>query len=282
MSLALQSLKFDVDLLLRSQGVSPATTVPFIVKKYGSLLALAAGRSPRFTVRDAKYTARNISELGTLQSCITDMSSVVIASKILPDQCTVIDVGANVGQFCHALKVFRPAAKVVCLEPDQESFRRLQLNTQDFSDVHLLNVGAGERSESLQFFRHDLSGMSSFVPLAEHDYPESRIETLDVGPLDEYLEPFVELLHGQIDLLKIDVEGFESSVLKGAGNTLRRSRYLLIELSLARDTDGTSNLDVLDLVRVHCPKARIVRLGRALGSTASGDPVCQDALLSLQ
>jgi hypothetical protein len=97
---------------------------------------------------------------------------------------------------------------------------------------------------------------------------------VDVARLDDVL-PAGEM----IDILKIDVEGFELEVLKGSIESLRRTRYLLLELGLGRQDDGR-NLEVLSLVKSLAPDSRIIRFGRPLGGTAQ--PACQDVLISLQ
>ena len=82
---------------------------------------------------------------------------------------------------------------------------------------------------------------------------------------------------GPVDLVKIDVEGFEIEVLRGATALLGRTRYLLIELSLGRE-DSTANLEVLR-TSTTSPRARIVRMGRPLGNPNA--PICQDVLIDL-
>jgi hypothetical protein len=61
-----------------------------------------------------------------------------------------------------------------------------------------------------------------------------------------------ELALDHIDLLKIDVEGFEFEVLKGAGQILQKTDAVIIEVSLVRNT-GTSGLlvEMLDCLARH-------------------------------
>ena len=47
-----------------------------------------------------------------------------------------------------------------------------------------------------------------------------------------------------IDLIKIDVEGFEMEVLKGAEKTLGKVRYIMIELNNATKKYGSSNIEI--------------------------------------
>ncbi len=96
---------------------------------------------------------------------------------------------------------------------------------------------------------------------------------MDVARLDDVLVD-----NDFVDLLKVDVEGSELDVLQGGIEVLRRTRYLLIEIGLGRDTRG-NNLELMSLVRDAAPGAKIIRFGRPLGSLA--DPIAQDVLISM-
>ena len=104
---------------------------------------------------------------------------------------------------------------------------------------------------------------------------ETRGIELHVERLDDVLASKAD----RIDLLKLDVEGFEGPVLKGAKETLQRSHYLLLELGLGRTSPGTTNLEVLTWVHSEVPGASILRMGRLLGSPEA--PLGQDVLINL-
>ena len=212
-----------------------------------------------------------MSGLGTLQSSIVDFYDDIVASVSLPDCPLIIDVGSNIGQFVNAAKLFYPQAKVVCFEPDPDTFADLRINTRTLSGVELHNVGLGAEDETRTFYRHELSGMSSFSPDADDEAHRRGTSELEVRRLDDLVAPEV-----RPDLLKIDVEGFERQVLAGGWETVRRSRYLLLELSLGR-RDGASNLHLLRDIVNHVPGASVIRFGRPLGEAHS--PVCQDVLI---
>jgi hypothetical protein len=83
-----------------------------------------------------------------------------VLSRVAP---VIVDVGANVGQFCNAAKLFFPDAKVFAFEPDPRVYAQLRKNTSAMVGVECFNVGVGVSTERHPLHRHRYSVMSSFV-----------------------------------------------------------------------------------------------------------------------
>lgn len=275
MSLIQKSLQLDAD-LLRIPALSVGQRLGFLGQKYCALALLALGKRAEIRLGSLRYEATDMSALGTLQSSIVDFYHDIIAPRVItePDP-VVIDIGANAGQFCNAVKLFLPAAQVFSFEPDPEVFRQLERNTAHLGGVRLYNLGVGDQAERLPFYVHELSAMSSFQQYDGVSYDPAQTKYLEVRRLDEVLPAGTD-----IDLLKVDVEGFELKVLGGADEAIRRARYLLIEVGLAREQVVDTNLALFSAVQSAAPEARIVKFGRPLGNPAT--PMCQDVLLRLR
>jgi FkbM family methyltransferase len=271
-TLAAKSVELDLA-LMRINALPLQWRVRFLLKKYKMLLRLRSGRPAWFAIRPLSLLIRNISGFGTLQSSIIDFFDDVVSSGVLGPAPLIVDVGANVGQFANAAKLFFPEARVVSFEPDPDTYADLQVNTRVLRDVESHNIGLGDRDEVLSFYRHELSVMSSFSAQTDVAHHRGRAE-LPVRRLDDVLDP-----DDRPDLLKIDVEGFERQVLEGAWETVSRSSYVLIELSLGRP-DGAGNLQLLRDIVGHVPNAAIVRFGRPLGGRRR--PMCQDVLIRVE
>ena len=270
--LAQRSLRLDVR-TARSSGWSGRDRARFLASKPRVLARLLRRLPASIPVGGVPYLVREIADVGTLQSAIADVFEMLgPRSDDLPTDAVVVDVGAHRGEFMAAVKQLRPAAVVRSFEPDPTVYADLAANAVQWPGVTPRCVALGGHPGRMTLHRAPLSVMSSLRPswpaADDVDTIEVEVVTLDAACID--LE--------RVDLLKIDVEGFEDAVLDGAHQLLLRSRFLLIELSMARS--GASNLDVLSAVHSRLPRARIVSIGRPLGNSST--TLCQDVLLDLQ
>jgi FkbM family methyltransferase len=154
----------------------------------------------------------------------------------------VLDVGANIGEVCFNMaKVVGSSGAIHSFEPEPFIFSKLleNYNLNSFDNIHLNNIALGEiESEAMLAAQVDdnrggtriQSGMAKGV----------KVKVLTI---DKYVSDIE--LH-KLNLIKIDVEGFELKVLKGAEGTLRRFKPMLfIELNddnLHHQNDSASAL----------------------------------------
>ena len=141
---------------------------------------------------------------------------------------TVVDVGANRGQFSlFALHSF-PAARIVSLEPlsaPAERFRRVFAGEQRVT-LHTAALGPQIGQSTMHVSGHDDS--SSLLPITPvqaklfRGTEEVRTETVRIGTLSEFLDSTSIV---EPALLKLDVQGYELEALRGCGD---RQRPVLI------------------------------------------------------
>jgi FkbM family methyltransferase len=149
-----------------------------------------------------------------------------------------VDVGANVGGF--SVRAGKMGARVIAVEPDPDNYRVLKLNLELNQCIryHAFNIAAGSKEETHQLYGDSTVGYS----LKQVKGIQTKC-LVKVKPLDVALR---SLLNGQeIDLLKVDVEGLELEVLKGAKGLLKRTRYIMVEVSPITEARMREVLDLL-------------------------------------
>ncbi|MGD1856060.1 MAG: FkbM family methyltransferase [Leptolyngbyaceae cyanobacterium] len=135
------------------------------------------------------------------------------------DSTTILDIGGNIG--CTAILFGTLAGKVHVFEPSQTTFSFLDKNVVDsgMKNIVLHNIGLGSESmeTTLTFAPSNRSG--GFVSNQTSANSDHIVEKIVVRQLDEIA---TQLNFQQLDFIKIDVEGFEGHVLRGATETLSR------------------------------------------------------------
>jgi FkbM family methyltransferase len=160
---------------------------------------------------------------------------------------SIVDVGANEGQFARsALKHF-PGAHVYCFEPLPGPFRALQAWAAERpAAISVFNVALGEEESQAEMFVHaDHTPSSSLLKSTELStrlYPFTSRQTSVVVPirrLDDVISAAPRRLEPDV-LVKLDVQGFEGRVLRGARALMQQARACIVEISLDTLYDGQS------------------------------------------
>lgn len=131
---------------------------------------------------------------------------------------TVLDVGANVGQWATVLLSMHRGAQIYCFEPSPEAFVELQRNMEGKAVLH--NLAASDNSEErLLFADVPGSGLGSFYERrlpggAQTSATQVRAVRIDAFCAEQGID--------HVDLLKIDSEGHELAILRGASGILDR------------------------------------------------------------
>lgn len=150
-----------------------------------------------------------------------DTTSLLIA--LCNETTNAIDVGANIGLTSIALSQVCTKGKVIAIEPVPQTFGFLESNIEaaNASNVSLVNIALGAASGSVDMFVNDNNLAASFVTHTNvGEQCAIRLATLDQVVCERSLP--------SVDFIKIDVEGFELEVLRGASDTLSRFRPIVL------------------------------------------------------
>lgn len=183
----------------------------------------------------------------------------------------VLDVGANTGSYAAAVARLAPSARIIAFEPHPATFRRLQerLAAIDRGHVEAVNLAVGDASGILElhdFADADGSTQASLSAEAVALYGAGVVShPVEVTTLDDFL---AARDIGCVDYLKIDTEGYDLNVLKGARRALAEGRIRVIQFEFvaANITTGVRMRDffeVLDGYDIHriCLNGALLPLG---------------------
>jgi FkbM family methyltransferase len=140
---------------------------------------------------------------------------------------TVLDVGANIGIFSIAFAdAVGTQGKVLALEPLPQNIERLKNNLElnHFHNVQIFPVAAGQVNGEVKLhLADDLAYASTIAVVGKHG--NNQVMTTSIRKLDEIWQ---QVGSPQVTVLKIDVEGGELEVLKGAEELLKVCQPLIM------------------------------------------------------
>lgn len=137
-----------------------------------------------------------------------------IMSNFLNDRCIVYDVGGNIGY--HATAFATMAKEVHVFEPNNKNFELLERNTAHYNNVYLYNSAVSDEDgvAFISDYETDLPGNYGVCEISSQGQQCQKLRLDSLG-LD------------MPDLIKIDVEGHELAVIKGAANIIASNKPMI-------------------------------------------------------
>jgi len=151
---------------------------------------------------------------------------------------TLVDIGGNSGYWAEDFLHYFPKAKINAFEPVPEMFKQYKKRFEKNAHVAAYNVALGDEMERREINVAKDYGLTSF-----HTYSE---ELKDMNTqFKERIDVAIDLLdnyNSQIDIsmdskliMKVDVQGFESKVLKGGKKVFGRADMIILECSFVNE-----------------------------------------------
>jgi len=181
------------------------------------------GKNRRMAVWANDWVGANIYINGVYEKPELDMLMRLVDSRL-----TVLDIGANVGN--HSIYFSDKFLRVWAFEPNPETYRLLTFNVT--YPVYPYNYAIGDYNGETNLWMHDEPGMCSGT---RNTGKGIRVE---MRKLDSFK-------FDTVSLIKIDVEGMEYEVLKGAERTIRRYSPVIAFEQSAEDIKNRRCLDLL-------------------------------------
>jgi len=167
----------------------------------------------------------------------------------------IFDVGANTGQYARELFSLGYKGKIVSIEPLSEAYNQLLKHSENNANwIIAERYALGDKNEDSEINITENSVSSSLMeilPGHTDSEPASKIigkENIKVYTLDSIADKFI--VDNNITFLKIDTQGFEEKVLKGAETTLKRVKGVQLELSLVKLFEGQKlYLELIEMMK---------------------------------
>jgi FkbM family methyltransferase len=192
----------------------------------GSALGRLAGAT-RDVIEMLRTAYLNPERLGTVAN---DQLATSLITRLGRPNTRFVDVGAHIGSIIAAVAQHDRSIQIVALEamPDKVAALRKKFPT---CEIHECAAGAAE-GEAKFFVNTKLSGYSSLGQPADAAASDIREIRVPVKTLDGLLAPT------GVDAMKIDVEGAELGVLRGAATLVTQSRPTIMFESGPQESDG--------------------------------------------
>ena len=142
--------------------------------------------------------------------------------KELKQNMVCVDLGSNIGYYAVIeSNIIGESGKIFAIEPSPVNFPILKLNLENQKKNNFLayNIAIGDKNEDMEFIISAKSNWSKIRMNNEKINPEDKIIKIPVKTLDSFVqENDIE----KIDILRMDVEGFEYNIIVGANNVLEK------------------------------------------------------------
>jgi FkbM family methyltransferase len=181
------------------------------------------------------YGAWSLPELRILE----EMASRLRARR--PGPINFVDVGANTGH--HTLFMARIADQVLAIEPfpPLQSLINERILINGLMNVRVAPVALGEKNEILNYYPDESNNIRNGTFLPNFEESSAQPGKLQVKKGDDY---FDEVEFGRIDLMKVDVEGFEPFVFRGLQNRIMKDRPIILTEMSAESRSGFGSENV--------------------------------------
>jgi FkbM family methyltransferase len=159
----------------------------------------------------------------------------------LPERIRIVDVGAYRGDFAAAALAAFPGSSALLFEPGPSKAAALRERYRGNPAVRVFEVALGDERGDAPLHEREESATDSLLPFAEA--AEETTHLVRVRRLDEVLD---EEGVPSVDLVKVDTQGYDLRVLRGAAETLARCHpALLVEAIFTPLYRGQASFDEL-------------------------------------
>ncbi|HLS31222.1 MAG TPA: FkbM family methyltransferase [Flavobacteriaceae bacterium] len=154
----------------------------------------------------------------------------------------IVDIGAHKGSWTRIAMLHYPKSQYILIEPQQE-LKEFFRDLTNQENVTYLPIGIGSKNEEMDFTHHDFDHSSSFI-YSEEEAKKQGFSQVKI-PVRSLSNLVAEKEIPIPDIVKIDAEGIDLDVLKGAENLFGKVEVILVEVAVLNNIYPNSALKVL-------------------------------------
>lgn len=152
-----------------------------------------------------------------------DATEINLLRQIVPPGATVLDIGANIGFYAKLLSTMvGQNGKVYCFEPDSTNFKYLQKNTRGIKNIQQFNCAVSDKSDTIKVYK------SKLLNVDHRTYPVNNYDSIEEIKALSIDELIADKTIAKVDVIKIDIQGYELTAFKGMVNLLSSNNNLKI------------------------------------------------------
>jgi len=181
-----------------------------------------------------------IAQLGELNNFLDFVHQIIFRNQyhidLIKENDVVVDAGANMGIFSIFVAMKHPNTTIYAFEPTPSTFEALKENVKYYPNIKIFNCGLGEKEGMASII---ITGGSGANYIGEGGTP-IEIKTIDG-------------LNIPANFIKMDVEGYEGNVLKGAAETIKKNKPIIAMSAYHKPDDITELPKLLNSIApYHC------------------------------
>ena len=161
---------------------------------------------------------------------------------------TVLDIGANIGQFAAQIHLALPQARLYSFEPLRDCCDQLRAVMTGVSQFQAFDFALGDTTGRTQIHRSAAPESSSLLPMGQvhkSAFPytaQTHVETIEIRRLDD-VAPDLQIEDNL--LIKVDVQGAEDKVIAAGEHTFARATVLIMETTFVPLYEGQVLFDTI-------------------------------------
>ena len=155
------------------------------------------------------------------------LTTDLIQTEVKPGM-TILDIGSNIGYYAILeSKLIGSTGKIFSIEPSPQNFKLLQenLEIQDTNNFQIFNLAIGNKNEKLEFLISKKSNWSKIKQESDIIGENDTVITVPVKTLNLFCE---DNNLEKINLIRMDVEGYEEKIIEGGKEILRKMKPILM------------------------------------------------------